>query len=62
MSRNDYILIATALRNTRPINPFLLTSSDEYRQWENDLHAIEELCADNNPRFDRVKFRRAAYM
>ena len=59
MSRNDYVLIANALRNTRPDSNDV---TGRYGQWARDLHAIEELCADNNSRFDRVKFRRAAYM
>lgn len=64
MFRSDYVILATAFKSTRPNVDTVYAYSKEWyqmKQWEKDLIAIEKLFEQNNPRFDRVKFRRLAY-
>ena len=55
MTQKDYILLAAALREQRPIG------QEDCKlaclvQWERDVDAIAEALEQDNPRFDRDKF------
>jgi hypothetical protein len=53
MTRNDYILIARAYAKTRP------SVSDALVQWFQDVSAIADVMATQNPRFNRSTFLEA---
>ena len=59
MYRTDFMKIAQAFKLTRPLT--VHTSSVEFRQWEKDLHMIEQVCEIDNPNFNSHKFRAVAY-
>jgi len=56
MTRKDYVLIARALNDSRPI-----TSSNQFAhaQHHNDCTFIARALANDNPRFDRERFLEA---
>lgn len=60
MSRKDYVRIAQALRDARPLDP----PTDDYkygylRAWNVTVESIAYELAQDNPRFDPVRFRKA---
>jgi len=50
MTRKDYVVIAAALRRTKP------TGYNRSLQWRNDCLAISDELAIDNERFDQQKF------
>ena len=55
MNKQDYRLIASALKSARPeIAPE--TSLEEWSQWEEDICAITNILQNKYPRFDRTLF------
>lgn len=59
MTRKDYIALAAVLATQRPTN---LSIDDCYsmRQWEHDVRAVSIALRVDNPRFDYVRFAKAA--
>ena len=57
MTRKDYIAIAEAFRVQQP-RP--LWSASRHAQYTQDVRAIAEVLAADNPRFDYVRFYAAA--
>ena len=53
MTRKDYIAIADALAQTRPVEDL---SPDQWDQWDNDRATIAVVLSADNPRFDRERF------
>lgn len=60
MSRKDFILIAQALRSSKPseyTEPFAATSARA--QWRRDITALISALTHTNILFDKDKFRKA---
>lgn len=55
MTRKDYIALAAALKDEQP-NPESVT----HACWNNNVLAVANVLQDDNPRFDRERFLRAA--
>jgi hypothetical protein len=55
MTKKDYVLIAGALRNSRP-DPTMLVSQVIIDQWINSVAHFVSVFAGDNPRFDSVRF------
>jgi hypothetical protein len=56
MTRKDYVKIAEAFRSTEPT----FEDSPEYNVWRKVLDAVADTLAEDNPRFDRMRFTFAA--
>jgi hypothetical protein len=62
MTRKDYVLIADALRNSRPAVEILLVGPNRVNQWISTVGCVVSMLASDNDRFDSVKFYdRAGY-
>ena len=65
MTRRDYVRIAAALADTRPMPPFdggrFLTAAGQaaYDQWAADVRAISAMLGADNPRYDAARFAAA---
>ena len=55
MSRKDYIAIAEALSQSRPI-ALSEHGQAQLSQWQADINAIADVLAQDNPRFNRERF------
>ena len=59
MRRGDYILLAAALRSSRP-NQHFAAENDEaagaWEQWERDVRAVADALERDAPGFDRDQF------
>lgn len=58
MTKKDYIILARAFSDSRPINRFVDTVA--FAQWEKDINAVAKEAHADNPRFDRGRFLVAA--
>lgn len=57
MTRKDYVVLATALAKTRPLNiQTAPLDSPAIKQWGEDVRFIAAALAQDNPRFDRQRF------
>lgn len=60
MTRKDYILLACALRRSRPAEQYHKTSKLAYDlltvQWQADCHYMAGVLAADNPRFQQQLF------
>lgn len=61
MSDDNLSLLATALRNSRPYTEGtvgIYFTDTRVKQWEDDVNACADFCAQCTPMFDREKFNR----
>jgi hypothetical protein len=56
MTRKDYVVIAKALLDTKPIGSH---GRDEVSQWEYTVTVMMDRLAGTNPRFDKTIFAKA---
>lgn len=65
MTKNDYIKLAQALKDSKPIDlstvfvkdsPAVLVSNSEKLQWRNTVEIIAMTLQQDNPRFNRNRF------
>lgn len=63
MTRKDYIVLAAALKASKPDAreyPIALSAIAAYKAWEHTVTAIAEALQADNAKFDRSKFFKAA--
>lgn len=56
MTRKDYVLLAAALRNAQPPEPEPI----ERAAWLRTVYSVADALMRDNPRFDPVRFHKAA--
>jgi hypothetical protein len=67
MTQKDYVAIAAALASTRPsyeeVDPqyreMALIRQAQQLQWEHVCRVVGDVCATDNPRFNRIRFVQA---
>jgi hypothetical protein len=67
MSKKDYILLAQAMKDSKPSKSGLAETQIKYKlvesasdkQWNNDVISLSDSLAQDNPRFNRAKFLQA---
>lgn len=52
MTRKHYVLLARALAHVQPMDEEPIS----FQQWADDVRAIADVLAADNPRFDRQRF------
>lgn len=52
MTKKNFVALANTLRVTKPSRNL----EGHFRQWEDDVHALADFCAAQNPRFNRARW------
>lgn len=59
MTKKHFKALAEELRGVRPEGEFSPQRQREFLVWSRCIHAVEDVCREVNPRFDRERFRTA---
>ena len=52
MTRKHFILLASVLRDLRPVK----TDRSKFRKWNKAVNQVAEMCDEKNDRFDKERF------